>query len=376
MLEYYKKIIKKLDFNLLSIIALILVMSLFVLNSATSHLSSSYVQKQIMWIFISILCALAILRFDYSTLTKYTRHLYVLNILLLIAVMIFGSEIKGAKSWIRLPGNLGSIQPSELCKILIILTFAQYLVYKQGNLQTLKDIIPAFIFVGLPAALVFIEPDLGTTLVLVFIMIGMLYVAGANPKILTFIFGGGTIFSFFYIWGFLKFGWWLPLKPYQLNRILVVIDPNIDPRGAGWNVWQSKIAIGSGGILGKGLGSGTQSMGEFLPEQWTDFIFAVLAEELGFLGAGLLLVLFFLLIYRGLKIASLSKDLYGSLVAVGICSMYLFHIIENIGMCLGLMPVTGIPLPFVSYGGSAMLANMIGLGLLLNIYVHRQKIIF
>ncbi|MFZ5942735.1 MAG: rod shape-determining protein RodA [Bacillota bacterium] len=372
---FYRKILNKLDYTLISAVALILVMSLFILNSATAHLSSSFLTKQIMWIFVSIFVLMATLRMEYSFFTKYTRYLYVLNILLLVAVFVLGTEVKGAQSWIIIPG-VGSIQPSEFSKLLLIITFAHYLVLKQGELQTFKDLIPAFIFVAIPLLLILKQPDLGTALVVVAIMVGMLFVAGASRLILIGLFGGGTLAAIGYIFGHLKYGWWIPLKTYQLNRILVVFDSNIDPRGAGWNVWQSKIAIGSGGLYGKGLGGGTQSMGQFLPEQWTDFIFAVLAEELGFIGAGLLLVLFLIVIYRGLKIALLSRDLFGSLIATGIVSMYLFHIIENVGMAMGIMPVTGIPLPFVSYGGSSMLTNMIGLGLLLNIYIRRQKIIF
>lgn len=373
-MDFYKKIFNKLDFILIGAVMLILVMSLFILNSATAHLSSSNLIKQIMWICFSIVVVLIILRFDYTMFTKYSKYLYVLNILLLCSVFIFGSEIKGAQSWIKTP--VGSIQPSEFSKILLILSFAHYLVLKQGQLKTFLDLLPSFIFVGIPLLLILKQPDLGTALVVIAIMVGMLFVAGANRKLLIGIFGGGSLAAVGYVLGHWKFGWWIPLKTYQLNRILVVFDPNIDPKGAGWNVWQSKIAIGSGGLLGKGLGGGTQSMGQFLPEQWTDFIFAVLAEELGFIGAGLLLLAFFVLLNRGLRIAALSKDLYGSLVATGIISMYLFHVLENIGMALGIMPVTGIPLPFVSYGGSSMLTNMIGLGLLLNIYVRRQKIIF
>ncbi|KJS19371.1 MAG: rod shape-determining protein RodA [Clostridiaceae bacterium BRH_c20a] len=371
---FYKKILNKVDYTLIAAVLLILVMSLFVLNSATAHLSSSYIMKQIMWIGFSIVVVLAILRLEYTALTRYSKYLYVINILLLVSVFFLGTEVKGAQSWIKTP--LGSIQPSEFSKILLIITFAHYLVLKQGKLSKLQDLIPAFIFVAIPLLLILKQPDLGTALVIIAIMVGMLFVAGANRTILISVFGGGSLAGIGYILGHLKFGWWMPLKAYQLNRILVVFDPNIDPRGAGWNVWQSKIAIGSGGLLGKGLGGGTQSMGQFLPEQWTDFIFAVFAEELGFVGAGLLLIAFFILCFRGLKIAAASKDLYGSLIAAGIVSMYLFHIIENVGMALGVMPVTGIPLPFVSYGGSSMLTNMIGLGLLLNIYVRRQKIIF
>ena len=207
-------------------------------------------------------------------------------------------------------------------------------------------------------------------------MLGMLLVAGAPLKI-TFIDCGGLGAVSLAIFGHLTWGWWLPLKPYQLNRLIVFIDPMIDPRDAGWNIIQSKIAIGSGGFWGKGWGLGSQNVNNFLPEQWTDFIFCVLAEEFGFVGALLLLCLFFYLIYRGIIIAREAKDIYGTLLAMGVITMFAFHILQNIGMTMGIMPITGIPLPFVSYGGSSLVANMAALGLLMNVYVyHEERIMF
>lgn len=292
----------------------------------------------------------------------------------MLVAVLFTPSIKGAHSWF----NLGfmSIQPSEFAKIFVIIVFAKFLSDRQGQLKTFRQMLPCFVLVAVPVLLILMQTDLGSALVFIFLMIGMMFVAGANWKILIGLFGGGTIALIVYMLGVWKLGWWCPLKTYQLNRLLVLFDPNLDPSGAGWNVWQAKIAIGNGGIFGEGLGMGSQSTGAFLPEQWTDFIFAVFAEELGFIGAGLLLIGFAILLYRGLRAAMLSKDLFGSLIAVGIISMYLFHILENVGMCMGIMPVTGIPLPFVSYGGSSTLANFLGIALLQNIYVHRQKLIF
>lgn len=374
-MELYKRIFYRLDFVLLAVVFLIIILSLFVLNSATAHLAGSFVKAQIRNILVGLFALIVVLRFDYTVLAKYTKYLYGLNLAILIAVLVFGHEAKGSTRWLVIP-VLGQFQTSEFAKLLIIITLAQYLVKKQGELETLTDLIPVFIFVGVPLSLILVQPDLGTSLGFVAIMLGMLFVAGANPKLLLGLFGGGFLAGMGYLLGHLKFGWWVPLKSYQLNRILVVFDPTLDLKGVGWNVWQSKIAIGSGGLFGKGLGSGTQSTGQFLPEQWTDFIFAVLAEELGFLGGAVLLVLYFIFLYRCIKIAMASQDLFGSLIATGILSMFLFHIVENIGMTMGIMPVTGLPLPFVSYGGSNMLTNMIALGILLNIYVRRKKIIF
>ncbi len=374
-MDFYRKILTKLDYSLLLSVAAILGISLFVLHSATTHLAGSYVTKQLVWVGIGTAVILVSLRFDYSILKKYYKHLYVLNLLLLVAVYVLGDSAKGARSWFVLPG-LGKFQPAEVGKIILIICLAQFLVERKDKLNTFKDLLPVFIFTAVPTLLVLIQPDLGTALVYVAIMIGMLYIAGVNWKLLTGLFGGGIAAAVGYIWGIWKFGWPSPIKAHQLNRFLVLFDPNIDRQGIGWNVRQAKIAIGNGGLLGQGLGSGSQSSGQFLPEQWTDFIFAVFAEELGFIGVAVLLLLFVFMLYRCIRIAMSAKDVFGSLVATGIMTMYLFHIVENVGMNIGLMPVTGIPLPFVSYGGSAMLTNFIGLALLLNVYVRRQKLIF
>lgn len=374
-MDFYRKILTKLDYSLLLSVAAILGISLFVLHSATTHLAGSYVTKQLVWVGIGAVVILISLRIDYSILKKYYKHLYVLNLLLLIAVYVLGDSTKGARSWFVLPG-MGKFQPAEVGKIILIICLAQFLVERKDKLNSFKDLLPVFIFTAVPTLLVLIQPDLGTALVYVAIMIGMLYIAGANWKLLTGLFGGGITAAVGYIWGIWQFGWPSPIKQHQLNRFLVLFDPNIDRQGIGWNVRQAKIAIGNGGLLGQGLGSGSQSSGQFLPEQWTDFIFAVFAEELGFIGVTVLLLLFVFMLYRCIRIAMSAKDVFGSLAATGVMTMYLFHIVENVGMNIGLMPVTGIPLPFVSYGGSAMLTNFMGLALLLNIYVRRQKLIF
>lgn len=374
-MNFYRKLIGKMDFSLLVVVAIILVSGLLILNSAAASKEQAYVLKQSIWIVAGIVVLMVTISFDYTILQKYVKPIYIFNILLLIAVLIFGREISGARSWFIFPG-IGSLQPAEFAKIMTIICFANFLNERKGSLNTLWELIPCFIFVAVPVFLILLQPDLGSALVFIAILVGMMFVAGANRKILLVLFGGGVSAILIYLLGVWKLGWWCPLKTYQLNRFLVLFDPSIDPRGVGYNVWQAKIAIGNGGLFGEGLGMGSQTTGSFLPEQWTDFIFAVYAEEFGFVGAGLLLILFAILLYRGLRIAMLSKDLFGALIATGVVSMYLFHILENVGMCMGLMPVTGIPLPFVSYGGSSTLANFLGIALLQNIYVHRQRLIF
>lgn len=374
----FSKLFKSLDYTLLITVGLILVMGFFVLHSATHTVSekhgTNYVIRQIAWTFIGLMAFFTVLIVDYSKISKYGIYIYVLNIMFLLAVIILGEETNGAQAWI--PIGPYKFQPAEVVKTLLILGLAQFLVPRIGRLNNLKDLIPVFLYVGFPLSLILMQPDLGTGLVYIAIMFGMLLVAGASPLLLSFLIFGGIGLISFSIYAHYTWGLWLPLKDYQIMRLIVFIDPMIDSRASGWNVIQSQIAVGSGGLLGKGWGAGSQTKGEFLPAQWTDFIFSVLGEEFGFIGATLLLLLFFILLYRGIKIAQNSKDVYGALIAVGAVSMFCFHILQNIGMTIGIMPITGIPLPFVSYGGSALLANMIALGLLMNVHIYRDRILF
>jgi len=374
----FSKLIRNLDFTLLCAVGLILVMSFFVLHSATQTASvkhnTNYVLKQMVWTALGLCAFFTVLIIDYSKLAKYSGYIYALNILLLLAVLVFGKEAKGAQAWI--PIGSYRFQPAEVVKALLILGLAQFLTPRIGKLNTYRDMLPVFIYVGIPLALIMLQPDLGTGLVYVAIMFGMLLAAGASPLRLFLLVAGGIAAVALAIYGHYTWGWWLPLKEYQLMRLVVFVNPMIDPRNWGWNVIQSKIAVGSGGLFGMGWGAGSQTKGDFLPEQWTDFIFSVLAEEFGFVGASTLLLLFFIMIYRGIQIAKQAKDPYGSLIAIGVISMFVFHVLQNIGMAIGIMPITGIPLPFVSYGGSALLANMIALGLLMNVYLYREQILF
>ena len=375
MIEKYLKIFKRLDYLMLITLFLLLAISILVIESATLHLQNDLAFKQATWIGIGIVFLLFFLRYDYQNLQKYTWQIYAFMLVGLFLVPIFAPEINGQRSWIVIPG-FGSLQFSEICKILYIITFAKFLEDRKDFLERFRDFIPHFLFLIPILFLIMLQPDFGNALVFIPIMAGMLLAAGANKIILFSIFGGGVVFVVGWLLAHIHLGLWFPIKGYQLNRILVVIDSSYDIRGAGWNQLQSKIAIGNGGLWGKGFREGTQSMGEFLPEQWTDFIFAVLAEELGFIGGASVIILLMIIVFRGLKMAMLSRDFYGSLIAVGVISMYLFHIFENIGMSMGIMPITGIPLPFVSYGGSAMLTNLMGVALLQNIFINREREIF
>jgi len=378
MLAKYKKIFKKLDYVLLLSIVVILCIGFITLKSATVNASAKYnlnfVSRQMLWAAIGFIAFFLVLSIDCSFLSKWTKWMYALNLALLVAVLVFGKSVKGAQAWIP----LGPIrfQPAELVKILMIICLARYLSERVGKLNTWGELLPVFIYLGIPLALILMQPDLGTGLVFVAILFGMMVVAGASLSKLFLLvtFGLGSIV--FWIVGHYLWGWWIPLKEYQLMRLVVFINPEIDPRNWGWNIIQAKITVGSGGLWGRGWGQGPQTLNEFLPEQWTDFIFCVFAEEFGFIGAFVLLLFMFILLWRGIRIAGQAKDIFSSLTVVGIISMIAFHILQNIGMSIGIMPITGIPLPLMSYGGSSLLANMIALGLVMNIYIYREPILF
>lgn len=436
--------LKSLDYTLIMVVVALILLGLITIGSATLefkddsftrlenlnflvrflYLDYTYIVKQFLWFLLGMFFMGFIIYIPYEDLLKYTRPLYVLNLLMLIAVLVVGHTTYGAQRWIHL--GIFSFQPSEFSKVLMIITFTGFLVQRQGNLNRLWDLLPCFIFVGIPTVLILIQPDLGTSLVFVAVAFSMLFFAGARPSILLGLLGAGLILmaGLFFIHLYLhnidlqtkeqlvssqqqlkgakdnstrqenekiyqqqlkkyqithtlheKFHNYT-LKEYQMTRLLIFLNPNSDPLGAGYHVWQSLIAIGSGGLSGKGLLGGTQSHFTFLPVRHTDFIFSVAGEEYGFLGALALLGLFFILLYRGIQIALEAHDQSGTLLAIGVVSMIAFHVFLNIGMASGIMPVTGIPLPLFSYGGSNIIMNMIALGLLLNVHVRRRKILF
>jgi len=352
-----RKLLRNLDYVTIILIIALVGLSLVIISSAT-HVTDtgnySFIQRQMIWFIVGLTAIIAVLWVDYNTLGSLAFPIYIGSILFLLLVKIpsIGVVRNGARSWIDL--GFASIQPSEFAKIGVIISFAKLLEQRESRLENIKDVIIPVAFIGLPLILVLTEPDLGGALVFVAIFVGMVFAAGISYKL---IFGGiiAAILAF-------PPAWFLVLEPHQKQRLLVFLNPDLDPLGGGYHVIQSKIAIGSGGLIGKGLFKGTQNKLNFLPEQHTDFIFSVLGEELGFIGVIVLIILMFLMLFRILDSARQAKDTYGSLLAVGVLSMLTFQIFENIGMTIGLMPVTGITLPFVSYGGSSLLVNMISLG--------------
>lgn len=374
-----RRTLRNLDFLFIFFFLLLLGASLLILSTASINVDKGhpyhYVRLQAIWIASGFVIVFVVALFDYRKLRKFTWGLYALNLLLLIAVFFVGSSAKGALRWIPVTSSF-SIQPSEFAKILIIITLADFLAKRQGHLNRFRDFIPPFLFVLIPMLLIYKQPDLGTAMVLAAIMIGMMYVAGANPWKLSALLVGGIFLVAALLWLHFAHGLPLPMQDYQLKRLTIFMDPASDMSGEGYHVIQSIWAIGSGGLWGKGYRMGTQGQFNFLPEHHTDFIFSIVGEEFGFIGVITLLFLFFIFVVRMISIAGKAQDLYGLLVASGIVALFTFHILVNVGMTSGIMPVTGIPLPLISYGGSTMWTNMIAVGLLLSINVRKQKLMF
>ena len=304
--------------------------------------------------------------FDYRALRAYAPILYGLSLLGLVAVISpLGSTINGSHSWIVLPAGF-SVQPSEFAKVGLVLAMAMLLSEKRDAEDNPRD-VDVMLALGLaapPALLVLMQPDLGTLMVLAVLVFGVIAVSGAPRRWLVGLLAALVVVSVLVVRLHV-------LKQYQLNRFLAFLDPTRDPQGAGFNVRQAKIAIGSGGLTGQGLFHGYQTQGRFVPENQTDFVFTVAGEELGFIGAMVIVALLVLVMWRALRIALQAEDMFGRLVAVGVVCWFAFQSFENIGMCIGIMPVTGLPLPFVSYGGSSMFANMMAVGLLQNVHMRR-----
>ncbi len=377
-----KKLLKNIDFYLLGTVLLLVVISLVMIYSTTSHntaLTSGnpflMVKKQLVAIMIGIFGMSIIMCSDYRLPDLVYQILYGFNLLLLIIVLTpLGHEVKGAKSWLNLGGPF-SLQPSEFAKLMVIITLAKHLADKE-DLDSFWDLWSPFLHILPPLALVFLQPDLGTALVFFFFFFIMLYIAGYNGRFLFGIIMAGVLILALIFLSHHYFGTPLPFKEYQIRRMTIFLNPDSDPTGSGWNVRQAIIAVGSGRFAGKGLFQGTQGRLGFLPENHTDFIFAVLCEEWGFLGGFTVLSLYFILVWRSLVIMQHAKDKYGRLIASGITAMFVFHILENIGMNMGIMPITGIPLPFLSYGGSSVITNLFAVGFLESIWIRRQKLLF
>ncbi|MBN1531809.1 MAG: rod shape-determining protein RodA [Spirochaetes bacterium] len=393
-------------------------------------LNNGLYKKQLIWFVFGVVLMIGISIINYQTLGEYSLQVYVAVLIILIFTTFLGSKVRNTRAWLSFFG-LFSIQPSEFMKLALVIILAKYLEIRERDIKRFRELLIPAALTAVPVGFILLQPDFGTAIIFIPVMFTMLYVAGADvshlvsilliaaiaivvPMMLTYrewigAEGGNLILEFFkdvnlllivsllllgitavaFALNFFIVNKWLRriyipgavislgllfsvmiqkfFKEYQKKRILVFLNPDLDPQGSGYNIIQSKIAIGSGRFIGRGLLKGSQAQLGFLPEKSSDFIFSVVAEEWGFIGSIVLLGLFLLIIFKGIQISIEAKDKFGALLACGITSIFFFHVMVNIGMVVGIMPVTGLPLTFVSYGGSNLLMSMLAVGILLSI---------
>ncbi len=363
--------------------------------------------RQLMWVGVGFVSMITMMLLPLRWLQRNALRIFFSSLGLLVLVLLVGKRVYGSQSWLGF-GGLG-IQPSEFVKITTMLALASFLSQSDVKATDLKDLVKASAILATPIVLIMLQPDFGTCLTFIAMFIPVLYWAGASKFLIiiiiapafvaaasvfgttpflivlvilgiglymlreenrffaTLVFGVNVVIGFFVQIAYDK------LPVYQQKRIATFLDPNNDPLGAGYNVIQAKVAIGSGGLLGKGFMRGTQTQLSFIPKQWTDFIFCVPGEEFGLLGGVVVLGLFAILLFHGVRLASIAKNKFGSLLALGFTTLFAFHVFVNIGMSVGLMPVIGIPLPFLSYGGSSLVSYMMIAGLMMNVYANRKE---
>jgi rod shape determining protein RodA len=352
------------DWALLGMVLLLCTLSVFEIYSATLHTKyAGFYSKQLLWIAAGLVAMFLFAKIDYHMLLDWAPWAYGVCLVALLAVLAVGQKVLGARRWIKL-GPM-HFQPSEWVKLILILAVARYFANLGGRSLTWKDIFKAFALVGLPLLLVLKQPDLGTALTYTPILVAGLFLGGINLRqalILTTC--GLTLVAGVWTSGKL-------LKPYQKARLTSFLNPDNDPKGTGYQIRQSLIAVGSGGIWGKGAAKGTQTQGDFLPIPHADFIFAAFSEEHGFVGAIFVLLLYFSILMRLIQNAQTAADLSGSLIIMGVVAVLTFQIAVNVGMVIGFMPVTGIPLPLMSYGGSSVLFTFLALGAAMNVRMRR-----
>jgi rod shape determining protein RodA len=354
------------DWMLLTLVLLLSVISVIEIKSATLHTKfHGFDHKQIGFLLVGIGLMFLISVIDYHVLLDIAPWAYAISLAFLVAVILVGTKVLGARRWINLGGGV-HFQPSEWVKLILILVVARYFWGLAGRELSWVDIGKAFFLVCLPMALVLKQPDLGTALTYLPVLIAGLFLGGIRVKQVAILLLGLTVIA----GGAMLSGKHL-IKPYQMKRLTSFIDPASDPKGAGYQLLQSKIAVGSGGLWGKGTNQGTQTQGDFLPIPYTDFIFAAFCEEHGFVGGVGILLLYFIILTRLIQNAQQASDMPGTFIVMGVVAVILFQIVVNIGMVLGLMPVTGIPLPLMSYGGSSILFTFLALGIVMNIRMRR-----
>jgi rod shape determining protein RodA len=360
-----RRLLTNIDWMLIGFVVAISLLGIMNIYSATTTykiVGAPYYLKQFNWFLFGMVVVTVVCSVDYHFLEDFSYWLYGFLIVLLVAVLVVGRRSMGATRWLSL--GFFTIQPSELMKIVIIATFAKYFAGRQTvNGLSIREVLFPLGILAVPAVLIMKQPDLGTAVLVILIALSMAICVGLKwSTVVTF-----AVVTIPAVW----LGWIKVLRPYQKDRILDFFNPERSRLGSGYHIIQSKIAVGSGGVFGKGFLKGTQSQLRFLPEQHTDFAFSVFAEEWGFIGCLVLIILYLSLVLWGLNIARRCNDRFGSLLAVGLTAMLFWHTVINMGMVIGLFPVVGVPLPFFSYGGTSMITSMVGIGILQNISMRR-----
>jgi rod shape determining protein RodA len=354
---------------------LLVVYGVVVIWSASLTIPEANFPRHLVGIAMGLVGAVLVWRYDYRNLQGMTRTLLIIACILMIAPKIPGLSYsaKGITGWVKVPGVGITFQPSELAKLVVIYLMAALGAQYNGKIESLRDYVRLCAILLVPFGLILLQPDLGTGLVLLVFGATIIICAGAKRSwvlvtIALIVVGAAAIIVTSMLDGFPHI-----LKTYQLNRLIVFVDPSVDPTNNGYNLQQAKIAVGSGGLLGKGIGGATQAGNGFLPEAQTDFVFALLAEEFGFVGGFVLLGLFAWMILSTILLGMRCESMFGKLVCVGCAAMWTFQVLEEVGMCMGIMPITGIPLPFISYGATSMIAQLMAVGMVQSVWRHRQK---
>ncbi|HEV2273397.1 MAG TPA: rod shape-determining protein RodA [Acidobacteriaceae bacterium] len=351
------------DWLLLGLVLLLSVVSIFEIYSATLHTKFvGFHTKQIFWLIGGLSAMFVLSLINYHRLIDIVHWVYAFCLVSLVAVLLVGQKVLGGRRWIRFPGGI-HFQPSEWVKLVLIVAIARYFSNLSGKDLTWGDIAKAGLMVGVPMLLVLKQPDLGTSLTYIPVLLIGLFLGGLRWKQALILLVGASVL--------ILPVWAKVLKPYQKQRLTSFLNPDTDPKGSGYQLKQSLIAVGDGGILGRGATKGTQTQGDFLPIPYTDFIFAAFAEEHGFVGAVFVLLIYFLILMRLIQNAQTAADLPGTFLIMGVVAVLIFQIAVNVGMVIGLMPVTGIPLPLMSYGGSSVLFTFLALGIVMNVRMNR-----
>ncbi|CAN5353084.1 rod shape-determining protein RodA [soil metagenome] len=359
----------QIDWLLLIAAVLLTLVGLVMIHGATSPRpdvadGNFFVERQALAALLGIAGAIAITLVDYRSFRAWSVVFYLVSLVLLILVLLFGVEVNGAGRWFRV-GPI-QFQPSEFAKIALILVLATHFHEYREEALGLRALVEALAFSLFPMLLLLLQPDLGLTMVFAVVVATVLLMAGVHVRyLLALVAGSIAAMAAAFRLGI--------VREYQIDRLTAFLDPSADSLGASYNVIQAQIAVGSGGLFGQGLGSGSQTVSGFVPENQTDFIFTVIGEQTGFVGSLLVLVLFAVLVWRGIRIITVSRDMFGALIAAGIVSIFVFQMFINMGMAMGIMPVTGLTLPFISYGGSSLIATWVMVGLLQNIHMRRYS---